>query len=126
MPAMANLTLNSKVYIPRGASDGVAKWILVGDATFGGAPSQVSESVRGPLSDGTYRTRWLVDVPKVASVDSACACIGSNIGKGRADMTFVVPTSFTTAEKQDFVDRVQALIALAVFDVSVGSSEGSW
>jgi hypothetical protein len=37
-----------------------------------------------------------------------------------------VPVSFTAAERQDFVDRLQALVALSVFDVSVSTPEGSW
>jgi hypothetical protein len=78
------------------------------------------------LSDGTYRTRWVVSVPKAASADTACGCIGSITGTGKADFVISFPTGFTTAERQDFVDRIQALVALSVFDVSVSTPEGSW
>lgn len=126
MPAQASITLNSKVYTPRGTQGGITTWALAGDATFGGAQSTVTESVRGPLSNGNYRTRWVVAVPKAADSDSPCACTGSNIGNGKADIVIDIPTSFTAAERQDFVDRLQALVALSVFDVSVSTPEGSW
>jgi hypothetical protein len=126
MPAQASITLNTKVYTPRGTQNGISTWALAGDTTFGGAQSDVTESVRGPLTNGTYRTRWVVSLPKVASDDTTCACVGQSLGKGKADIVIDIPTSFTAAERQDFVDRLQALIALSVFDVSVSTPEGSW
>lgn len=126
MPAQSTLTLNTKVYTPRGTSNGVSTWSLANDTTFGGAQSNVTESVRGPLSDGNYRTRWIVDIPKAATADSACACTGQLLGKARADINITIPSSFTAAERQDFVDRLQALVALSVFDLSVATPEGSW
>ncbi len=126
MPAQSSITLNTKVYTPRGTQQGISTWALAGDASFGGAVSQVTESVRGPLSDGRYRTRWVVSIPKAATVDSACSCTGSILGSGKADIVIDIPTSFTAAERQDFVDRIQALVALSVFDVSVATPEGSW
>ncbi len=126
MPAQASITLNTKVYTPRGTQGGISTWSLAGDTTFGGAQSDVTESVRGPLTNGNYRTRWVATVPKIATADSTCACIGSILGKGKADITIDIPVAFTAAERQDFVDRLQALVALSVFDVSVATPEGSW
>jgi hypothetical protein len=126
MPAQSSITLNTKVYTPRGTANGISTWALAGDTSFGGAVSTVTESVRGPLTDGSNATRWVLTVPKVATVDSVCGCIGSTIGTAKADIKLSVPTSFTAAERQDFVDRVQALVALSVFDVSVSTPEGSW
>jgi len=126
MPAQAAITLNSKSYTPRGTQNGISSWALAGDSTFGGAQSDVTESVRGPLTNGNYRSRWVLAVPKFAATDTTCACIGQVIGKGKADMVIDIPTSFTAAERQDFVDRLQALVALSVFDVSVSTPEGSW
>lgn len=126
MPAQASITLNTKVYTPRGTQNGISTWSLAGDTTFGGAQSDVTESVRGPLANGLYRTRWVLALPKVATADTACSCVGAILGKGKADVTIDIPTSFTAAERQDFVDRLQALIALSVFDVSVSTPEGSW
>ena len=126
MPAQAPLTLNTKVYNPRGTDNGISKWTLSGDSTFGGATSDVTESVRGPLNNGNIRVRWVVYVPKAATADSPCACTGQSLGTGKADFVIDVPATFTAAERQDFVDRLQSLIALSVFDVSVAGPEGSW
>jgi hypothetical protein len=126
MPAQSSITLNTKVHTPRGTQQGISTWALAGDTSFGGGVATVTESVRGPLSDGTYRTRWVYAAPKLATADSACGCTGSSMGTGKADIKIDIPTSFTLAERQDFVDRVQALVALSVFDVSVATPEGSW
>lgn len=127
MPVQASMTLNAKAYLPRGRDpDGSSLWALVGDTTFGGATSQVKESVRGPSKDGIWRVRWTLDVPKAATDDSSCACIGQEIGRGFADIQIRVPATFTTAERQDFVDRLQAMVATSVFDVSTSALEGSW
>lgn len=126
MPAQGPLTLNTKVYAPRGTQQGISMWALAGDATFGGAQSEVTESVRGPNANGNYKTIWTMTIPKAATADSSCACTGSILGKGKVRIEVDTPTAFTAAERQDFVDRLQALIALSVFDVSVATPEGSW
>lgn len=126
MPAQASISLNTKVYNPRGKTNDVASWALVGDATFGGATSTLTESVRGPSKDGIYRTRWSLSVPKAAAADSACGCVGQIMATGDADIQIRIPISFTTAERQDFVDRIQSAVASAVFDDSVAKVEGSW
>lgn len=126
MPAQSSMTLNTKAYTPRGTQNGISTWALAGDATFGGAVSTLTESVRGPLGDGKTRTRWVLSVPKNATADSPCACTGSNLGTGKADIVIDIPANFTAAERQDFVDRIQAMVATTVFDASVSTPEGSW
>lgn len=126
MPAQSSLTLNTKPYAPRGVSNGIANWALAGDTTFGGATSTLTESVRSPLSDGSNATRWVLTVPKAAVTDTACVCAGGILGTAKADLKLNTPATMTLAERQDFVDRVQALVALAVFDQSVSVPEPSW
>lgn len=126
MPAQSSMTLNTKVYTPRGTQNGISSWALSGDTSFGGAVSVLTESVRGPLGDGKTRTRWVLNVPKNATADSPCACTGSPLGVGKADIVIDIPSAFTAAERQDFVDRIQAAVATTVFDVSVSTPEGSW
>jgi hypothetical protein len=126
MPISAAITLNTKVYTPRGTSNGVASWVLAGDATFGGAASTLTESVKGPYSDGTYRTRWVLVCPKAATSDSACGCAGTITSTNKVDINATYSTNLTAAERQDFVDRIQSLAALSVFDVSIATPEGSW
>lgn len=126
MPVQANITLNTKVYTPRGAQGGIATWALVGDTTFGGAQSNLTESVRGPDSSGMNKTRWMLTVPKVADANSTCACIGQELSRGKADIRIDVPANFTSTEKADFAARIQALVALSIFGSSVSVPEGSW
>lgn len=126
MAAQGSLTLNTKVYVPRGVESQVAKWALANDASFGGATSFATQSVRGPSKDGIYRVRYTLSVPKAATADSTCACIGSILGTADADFVVRIPATFTLAERQDFADRLQGLIANAIFDTAVGSLEPVW
>ena len=126
MPSQSTLTLNTKAYAPRGKSGDIATWALAGDTTFGGATSTVTESVRGPSKDGVTRIRFKLDVPKAASDNSSCACIGQNIGTGIATVELVIPSGFTATERADFTDRIQGLVANAVFTAAGDHLEGSW
>lgn len=126
MATQGVLTLNTKPYNPRGVSDGIAKWALVGDTSFGGATSNLTQSVRGPSKDGIVRVQASLQVPKAATADSACGCVGQITGTMAADVIVRIPTSFTLAERQDFVDRLQAYIANAVFDDAVADLEPAW
>ena len=126
MPSQSTLTLNTKAYAPRGKSGDIATWALAGDTTFGGATSTVTESVRGPSKDGVTRIRFKLDVPKAASENSSCACIGQNIGTGIATVELVIPSGFTATERADFTDRIQGLVAHAVFTAAGDNLEGSW
>ena len=126
MPSQSTLTLNTKAYAPRGKSGDIAAWALAGDTTFGGATSTVTESVRGPSKDGVTRIRFKLDVPKAASENSSCACIGQNIGTGIATVELVIPSGFTATERADFTDRIQGLVANAVFTAAGDHLEGSW
>ena len=126
MPSQSTLTLNTKAYAPRGKSGDIATWALAGDTTFGGATSTVTESVRGPSKDGVTRIRFKLDVPKAASDNSSCACIGQNIGTGIATVELVIPSGFTATERADFTDRIQGLVANAVFTAAGDNLEGSW
>lgn len=126
MAAQGNLTLNTKVYNPRGKTGEIAKWQLLNDSTFGGASSAVTTTVRGPSRDGMYRARVKLDVPKAAESDSACGCAGTQISLGVCDIQIAIPANFTSAERDDFRLRIQGLVANAIFTSLVKDLEGSW
>lgn len=127
MAAQGNLTLNTKLYAPRGKTGDISKWSLVGDASFGGAISSVTESVRDPSGkDTSYRVRFHLDVPKAATADSACGCAGSIQSKASADIYVVIPGDFTAAERTDLQLRIANLVASSVFTSAVKDLEGSW
>ncbi len=127
MAVQGNLTLNTKVYTPRGKQGDVASWALVGDATFGGATSTVTESVRLPTKTvSENRIQFRLEAPKAAAADSACACTGEVLGTGLCVIDVKVPPNFTPAERGDFCLRIQALVATAVFSSAVSNLEPSW
>lgn len=126
MAAQTALVLNTKSYAPRGKTGDVALWMLTGDTSFGGAPSSVTESVRGPTKAGVYRVHFKLDVPKAASADSPCACTGAEIGHAIADINVTIPVGFTAAEKTDLTLRIQGLVANAIFGAATNNQESSW
>lgn len=127
MAAQSNLTLNTKVYSPRGKSAGdIASWALAGDATFGGATSIVTERVAGPSKEGVTRVTFKLTLPKAAAADSTCACVGEEIARGIANIEMVIPAAFTAAERADFTLRVQGLVANAIFTAAATNLEGAW
>lgn len=126
MPVQSTLTLNTKVYASRGTQNGISTWANQGDATFGGALTNVTESVRGPLQDGRSRIRFVLTIPKAATEDSQCGCAGSILGAAKGDIVIDVPGNFTAAERQDLRLRIQGLVANAVFTAAVDNLEGSW
>jgi hypothetical protein len=124
MGAQSAITLNAKVYNPRGKQGNIASWALVGDATFGGATSTLSSSViQSKLMD--TRVQLKLTIPKAAVSDTACGCAGTITSRGYGDVVVFVPANFTVAEKQDLCDRLQAAVANAIFDAAV-QGEGSW
>lgn len=127
MAAQTALVLNTKSYAPRGKNSGnIASWALVGDATFGGATSVVSEKVGDPTSSGSTVVSFKLKLPKAATASSTCACEGEVIAEGIADLTIRVPSQFTSAERDDFTKRIQSLVASAVFSAATTNLEGSW
>lgn len=126
MPVQGTLTLNTKAYTSRGTQNGISSWALAGDASFGGALSIVTESVRGPLQEGRTRIRFVVTAPKAATEDTSCGCAGTITGTAKADVVIDFPGNFTAAERQDFRLRVQGLVANAVFTAACDNLEGSW
>lgn len=127
MPAQTALVLNTKSYAPRGKNSGdIASWALVGDTSFGGATSTVSERVIGPDSNGNYRISFKLILPKAATADSPCGCVGSITSQGYLDIVAHVPQGFTVAERDDFTKRAQSLVASAIYTAAQTNLEGSW
>ena len=128
MAAMGVVTLNTKAYSPRNKQGDVAVWALVGDATFGGATSFLTESVRTTTTGtwpGATKFQFKLDVPKAATASDTCACIGSTIGDFTLDIQGRVSTGLTAAEVTDVVNRAKDLVANAIF-LAAAKGETSW
>ena len=126
MPVQANITLDSRVYAPRGNINGVATWVLSTDPDFGNGMSTLSETVRGPSKEGILRIRFRLEVPKLATSGSTCQCEGEQLGFASAVVEVLVPRSFTPAERVNLRERLQGLVASAVVSAAIDNLEGSW
>lgn len=126
MPTQVALTLNAVVHSPRGTQNGVSTWMKTGDAAFNGASITVTQSIRGPLDNNRYRAKVLLSAPVLAAENSACACIGSEMGRGKGDFTIDIPTAFTPAQRQDFRKRIKDYFASAEFTALIDNLEGTW
>lgn len=126
MPAQSSLTLNTKVYAPRGTQGGLSSWAHSG-ASLGGGNSALTESVRPYNSEGNAIVRWLLTAEKLAAADSACACTGAPLGDpARVDTRASFPRSFTETERLDLYDRYVAEVNTPAFKASFVQLEGSW
>lgn len=128
MSAQSTINLNTVPHNPRGTESGISTWAGPSDSgDFGGGLARLTESVRGPLADGSYRIRFQYRVPKLATADSACGCIGTILGKVNGfDLTFDVSGALTAAERQDLRKRFQSLATSQVLVDAVDSLTGSW
>lgn len=126
MPVQTALTLNAVVYGPRGTQNGVTSWVKSGDTPMGGSTSNVSQSLRGPLSDGEHRVRVVLRSPITATVDSPCACAGTPLGLLEFDGVMKLPSMATPAQRQDFRKRIKDYFASAEFTALLDNLEGAW
>lgn len=125
MASQSNLTLATRVFTPAGVQNGLATWRYVEDAVFK-STSKVTQSVRGPSKDGVYRIEFKLDTPRALDVDSACGCAGTVVDKAMTRIETIYPASWTKAQRQEHADRIQSLVAGAVFTASHDDLEGSW
>lgn len=126
MAAQGNITLDGQVYVPYGNVGGIATWSLLGDTDFGGGRSDLILSVTVPSREGIYRVKSKLTVPKTAETASACACVGDTLGRAIADVTLVIPSNYTAAERANFIDRIQAYVASAEFTAAGDELQPAW
>lgn len=127
MATQSAITLNTIVHNPRGTQGGISTWANTGSTTFGGGTATLTESVRGPDASGNTRVRFLYTVPKLATTDSSCGCIGTPLGKpARFEIIADIPSQLTAAERDDLRLRFQGLAAHAIVTVGMKDLEPSW
>lgn len=126
MSAQAAVTLNSVVYSPAGANGGSAKWVNR-SAGYGAGFSELIEKFQDPTSKGTVvRIEFDLAIPVVATVDDACACAGSLLRTSTAHLSMWVPAASTSAERADFLARIQSLVSSTPFTNAVGSLDPTY
>jgi hypothetical protein len=63
--------------------------------------------------------KWNLSRPIVATVDSDCACAGEVLRTYYARIEITIPAGSTAAERIDFDDQIQSLVAAAQWVASV-------
>lgn len=123
MSTFGSLTLDGVVF---GASDitaGVAKWV---DRTSGvpGGFAPITLQVRTPNAQTkNYRVVSKFVRPTVQTESTSCACPGEVIRQMIADVTIVLPSSSTLAERQEFLDQLQAFMMSVPYTAAVENVE---
>lgn len=112
---MSNITLNTKVYVGSGLMNGLANFIERSAAVAAGF-SKLASSLR---IDAKIRGKWTLDLPIVATADSACSCIGEVLRSGDVTVAFRMDLGMTTAERTDLADRLKDLVTSAQFRASI-------
>ena len=125
MSAQSVVTLNTHAYNPRGVDGGVAKWVNPTNSS-GSSVDSLTESVRGPNTNGNTRVQFKLSIPKIATADTACSCVGANLGTAVANIDVLIPGSFTAAERENLQLSIKALVGDAIFVSAVKNLEGSW
>lgn len=118
MSAQANVTLNSVVYTPGGTNNGVAKWTNRSGG-FGTSFSNILEKFVTPAKSPVVRIEFDLDVPIVATEDSACSCAGDLLRTSTVKISVWVPAASTSAERLDLLTRIQNLVAATPFTDAV-------
>jgi len=118
MADQAAVTLNTVVYSPAGVKSGVALWLSrVGGIVAGF--SKLSQIYKDPTTGTQTKIDFQIDVPVLATADSACACEGSLLRTNSVKLSFWVASTSTLAERTDLYLRAKDLVANALVSGSV-------
>lgn len=112
---MANLTLNTKVYVGSGLINGIANWRNLAAGVAAGI-ARVTASIR---FDSKTRLQWKLAVPVVATTESACACPGEPLRIADAVINIRMDPGATSAERTDFALQLKDLVASTDFQSSI-------
>lgn len=120
---MSDLTLNTKTYSGAGFVNGLVSWIERSGG-IAAAFSLVRSSLRvDPEAKGKVRIKWDLDMPITAAEDSSCSCAGDVLRKADVTINVRIDKSMSTAERTDFMERLEDLVASAQFRASLISLE---
>lgn len=124
MAAQATLTLDTKVYNPRGVNAGIAKWVFTPDTEFGSSNAVATLS----LSDGktVNRIKAKLELPNLATDDTACGCAGTTTYSGLIAIDVVLPYQMTSAQRLAAYNRLVSLVSSTDFSKAVKDLEPVW
>lgn len=112
---MSDIVLNTKTYTGGSVVNGLMQWT---ERSLGlsGLFSWVRSQLR---STDRARPRWTLHLP-FETPEGAPVCCGPNeFRSADADISIRLDHTLSTAERTDFADRLQALVASAQFRASI-------
>lgn len=111
MSQQAAVTLNTVVYDPAGANNGILTWVN----RVGGVLNSFSKLTQGFITNSGARkltkASFRVEVPVVATADSTCSCAGAVLRTSSAQIDFWIDPNATLVERTDLFNRVKDLAA---------------
>jgi hypothetical protein len=125
MAQQANVTLNSVVYAPGGTHNGISIWTNRSGG-FGASFTNLKEEFVQPAKGDVVRMKFSLDIPIVATTDTACGCAGTLERTSTCQISVWVPQSSTAAERADLLARITSLVASAPFTNGVGNLDPTW
>lgn len=111
MAVQAAITLNTVVYDPNGAPSGKPSWVNRASGLLGSFSKVVQDFTDSVGKLKLTRVNFKLEVPVVATVDTACVCAGTTLRLGTASVTFTVAPDSTLAERTDLYLRLKDLVA---------------
>ncbi len=117
--AVANVVLNTKTYAYSKDVQGIITWL----EKSGGIPTgfrSLSLSLQDSADAGkTVREQWVLKIPVVAAVDSACTCTGEVLRTATGRIQLELSPQSSTAERTDFALSMKDLAANAQFQSAI-------
>lgn len=108
------IVLNSKTYNYDGFDpNGVVGYM---ERSGGVATSFSPLSFGQGTTDKYVKNTVRLSIPIVSTEDSECSCSGTNLRTYRLRLELEEPVTGTLAERQDFLARIQDLVATAQFE----------
>lgn len=112
---MSNIVLNSKTYTGGSVVNGIMQWT---ERSLGlaGLFSWVRSQLR---TTDRVRPRWTLRLPYPTPEGAAACCGPEQTRSADADINVRLDLDLSLAERTDFADRLQALVASAQFRASI-------
>lgn len=119
MSLQADVTLNSVVYSSSGTSNGITKWVNRAGGILNSFKKLTQAFVTGSGARKLTKVTFRLELPVVATADSACSCIGALLRTSSAQIDFWVDPNASAAERADLVAQVKDLAASAAVSNAV-------
>lgn len=108
------ITLNSVVYNWSGFDQsGVSRWTATASgvaSAFSNLTARVTVSTSSGKNQSQSKVKWRIQIPVIATEDSACGCVGSVLRTSYVDIAADFGATSTLVERQDALARLRTLV----------------